>query len=621
VRTALALGGLTALQAIASVYYGVMTAIALVVASATIAIGTGQWRSRRLWLRLALAGVVGAVLVVPAVIPYMRSQQQQGFGRNLYEAANHAAGMASYTQVPPMNALYGRTGVLAPRPAAPGERDRSGAEHQMFPGVVLVTLAVFGAWRGRRSDAMPAAWVGLALVATGIVLSLGPEGIRPLYAALYGHVFGFEAIRAPVRFAVVAMAGLALLAALGVREIERRGVRRLRLPLAAVLGAMLLAEYANVPLPLVDAPPRETPTGQWLRHASEPGPIVHLPMTLDIDSTPFMVQSLEHWRPIVNGYSGQRPALYAAIVEGLSDFPTPAGYAMLRELGVRFVASATPIAGADTQASPLVERARLGDGLIYEVRWTPETEALTELSSPVVPPPGPAPFGVGERLEYEITWESGPLDLPAGRATIAVVAPDANAQPADGAWTFEARATTADWVARFFEARDRFVTAADGELRPLVHSREIREGRRRYDRTYVFDREAKQVRSGETPAAAAAPDAVSLPVPDGVRDALTAFYYVRTQPLAPGATLELPVNDGGRNMVLRLRVAGRETIRHQGREVGALRLEPQLVRRVERRQPLALTLWISDDERRVPLTVSIAAGFGQVRAILVDYRP
>ncbi|MCA1584691.1 MAG: DUF3108 domain-containing protein [Acidobacteria bacterium] len=623
VRTALGLGVLAALQATASVYYGVMTAIVVAVAALALAVGTGQWRSRQLWSRLVLAGSVGALLIVPVVLPYLQSQRQQGFGRNLYEAANHAAGLASYGQVPSVNAFYGRLGVLEPRVRTPGERDRSGAEHEMFPGVVVLALGVVGLWRGWRSDARPATWVGAALAVTGLVLSFGPEGVRPLYVALYDHVFGFEAIRAPARFAVVTMTGLVWLAAVGVRSIERRRPTSARVPLAIVLAPMLLLEYANVPLPLVVAPARETPTGQWLRTAAEAGPVVHLPISIDIESTPSMVQSLEHWRPIVNGYSGQRPALYSAIVEGLSGFPTPEGYATLRQLNVRFVASAAPIADAGAPGSPLVERATLPDGVIYEVRWTAESEAITEEAAvpvPVPPPPGPAPFAIGERLSYEISWESGPIDLAAGEATLSVVAPDASGSALGGSWAFEARATSADWVARFFEARDRFLTAADSELRPLLHTREIREGRRHYDRSYVFDRAASVVRSGDTPAAAASLDAVSLPTPEGVRDALTTFYYVRTFSLVPGDTLTLPVNDGGRNMVLHLLVGDHETIEHGGRPARTLRLEPRLARRIDRRQPLALTVWLSDDERRVPLAVSVSAGFGRLRADLVDYQ-
>ena len=107
-RDALWLAIFAALQAISSVYYGVMTAVALAAAGAVLAVTTGQWRSSRLWSRLAASAAIGALLVAPVAWPYWRTQQREGFGRNLFEAAAHAASAQSYTQVPPDNLLYGR---------------------------------------------------------------------------------------------------------------------------------------------------------------------------------------------------------------------------------------------------------------------------------------------------------------------------------------------------------------------------------------------------------------------------------------------------------------------------------------------------------------------------------
>ncbi len=120
--------------------------------------------------------VIGAVLIAPVAWPYWRTQQREGFGRNLYEAAAHSATLQSYTQVPPDNLLYGKTGLLPLRPPAPGERDRRHVEHQMFPGIVLLCLAAFGLWRGWRSDSRPVVLSGLALLVVGAVLSFGPDG-------------------------------------------------------------------------------------------------------------------------------------------------------------------------------------------------------------------------------------------------------------------------------------------------------------------------------------------------------------------------------------------------------------------------------------------------------------
>ena len=118
-RDAVWLGLFAGLQAVASVYYGVMTAVALVVAAPALAWGTGQWRE----------GATGRGSPEPACWPecrtarcrpYLRSQAAEGFGRNLYEAANHAAAWQSYTQVPPDNALYGRIGRAGAATAGAG---------------------------------------------------------------------------------------------------------------------------------------------------------------------------------------------------------------------------------------------------------------------------------------------------------------------------------------------------------------------------------------------------------------------------------------------------------------------------------------------------------------------
>src|SRR5690606_27590886 len=169
-RDVLALAALTALQITASVYNGVMTVVALVVGGVVLASATGALRSVRLWSRLAVAGLVAVVLSMPVIVPYLRSQQADGFGRTLYEASQHSASLQAYTQVPPVNLVYGRTGLLDPRPPAAGERDRTHVEHHLFPGFVLMGLALVGAWRHWRSDARPLVVEGLALVVAGLVL-------------------------------------------------------------------------------------------------------------------------------------------------------------------------------------------------------------------------------------------------------------------------------------------------------------------------------------------------------------------------------------------------------------------------------------------------------------------
>lgn len=617
-RDAAVLGLFAALQAISSVYYGVMTAIAIGVSAVAVAWTTGQWRATRFWSRVAGAAAIGAILIAPIVWPYWITQQREGFGRNLFEALPHSASLQSYTQVPPENLLYGRTGLMLPRAPAPGARDRRSHEHQMFPGVLLVGLAAVGFWKGRRTDARPAVIASLALAITGVVLSLGPEGVRWIYAAAADVVFGFHAIRAPARFATIAVAGACLLAAMGV---ARSGWRA---PAVAVIAVLVMAEYSNGPLPLVAAPETSTPAGRWLRDSATPGAVLYLPLSLDKANSTFMVQSLEHRRPIVNGYSGQRPSYYTSLVDAFANPASADARALLKDLEVRYVVSPDLIAEADRPESPYVERETFGDTTIYEVVWTETSEAALEvLDTAAPPPPGPVPFRRGETATYEVKWLTGPLDLVAGTITLMVAPPEADDAGIEqaAAWAFEATAVTAPWMSRFFEARDRFRTSTTAALLPLVHRRYLREGRRVTDRAYAYDHDGRHVRSGESVERAREGSAMSLPLAAHARDSLAALWYVRTVPLELGSRLELPINEGGRNMTASVTIVGRERVDAEGRTQDAVRLEPVISTRVQRRQPIRATIWISADDRRVPLLADVAAGFGRVSLKLVDYRP
>jgi hypothetical protein len=184
---------------------------------------------------------------------------------------------------------------------------------------------------------------------------------------------------------------------------------------------------------------------------------------------------------------------------------------------------------------------------------------------------------------------------------------------------YEARVSleTAPWVARFFEARDVFRTYTDAEYRPIAHLREIREGRRQVDQSVFHDGAGGVVR-------VVPPDATTVEAGPGFRappdhrDPIAAFLLVRTLALAAGTEVAIPVNDMGRNLTLQSGPLAAEIIEWRGQQVRALRMRPALVQRVQRRAPPAIDLWLSADQRRLPLRIDVAAGFGRVRVELIE---
>jgi hypothetical protein len=348
--------------------------------------------------------------------------------------------------------------------------------------------------------------------------------------------------------------------------------------------------------------------------AAQPGSgaVICVPLDLDRANTPCMLQSLEHGRRIVNGYSGIRPPFFSAVVDAMSRMPSPEALLTLHDLPVEYVVSSGALAVPAPFADVLVERARFNDQTVYQMVWTPEAvSAITAASDtgPPPPAPGPATFRVGESTTYSVRWTSGPMNVPAGEMTVSI-------EPSRGqeAFRFVAAARTAPWVSRFFEADARLETTANARLLPLEHTEAIVEGRRSIDRRLSFDLPNRQVRMTSGGAS------VTLPLAEAARDPITALFYVRTLPLAADSSFSLPLTDNGRSSRLEFTVGPPETVVVSGRSWSAWKVVPLIRERIPRRAPLAITAWLAADERRLPIMFDVGGAFGTVRAELTSFR-
>ncbi len=617
-RDGAALGLWFGLTAVSSAYYAVIGGVGLAVLLAVLVAGAGRSRLARLARPLVVAALVTACLVVPVAVPYVQSQQREGFGRNLDEASRHAATAMAYASAPPW-----RPAPLTP--VAPSE------ELALHPGwgVLLLTALAAASLASRRRR--PHVWAWLAVVAAGLVLSFGPDGWRTLYAWCHRWLFGFHAVRAPARFGLLVTFGTAALAAYGAAWAWTRSSRWRAIAIAGLVLVGVEAVWWR--LPVTPAPAIETPVNRWLRDADGAGAVAYLPMPPDREATPLMLDTLVHRRPIVNGYSGQRPAVAGAVEGALASFPSAEAIWMLSDLEVRFVV--TPQGGLES-SWPLARRASLAgrDGapaVIYEVAdATLLEQALGRVADVVAPAPGTPAFAAGERSTYEVYWDGAGTQVPAGTATIAIdVADPADsalpswitaAQRTSLAWRIRLTVETAPWVARFFEARDTFTTWTDGELVPVAHVREIREGRRRVDQSVAFERDPSST-------IILPPDATTLEAgprvrtPPLSRDPLAALLLLRTLPLAAGDDVRVPVVDMGRVLTLQTGAASAETLTWRGRDVETLRYEPSLVQRIPRRTPPDIDVWLARELGWRPVRAVVEAGFGRVRMELASHEP
>ena len=189
------------------------------------------------------------------------------------------------------------------------------------------------------------------------------------------------------------------------------------------------------------------------------------------------------------------------------------------------------------------------------VSGTKAHEDSTEATASIIlPAPGeqevlPAvstPFRPGESLKFSVQW--GPVH--AGTATLEV--PTLGNWNGHPAYTLVARAESNGFVSRFYKVRNYIESIWDQEAKFSYRYTEDRhEGKYTEINQIVFDQDRNEARYK---------DGRTFPVPPRVQDALSAFYYARTQALPIGGSVIFDYHASRKSQPLEVRVLGREQI-------------------------------------------------------------
>jgi hypothetical protein len=177
----------------------------------------------------------------------------------------------------------------------------------------------------------------LAIGIAAFALSFGPA--FPPYRWLYNVFPLLTGIRGAVRLGQIVIAAVGILAGFGLAALLPRLPRKAAaaLAVAAVFAANLEAFRAPLGYTEYRGIPEFYDT---LRHAGDDAVIVSMPFYASPQfhlNDRFMLASTRFWKPIVNGYSGFKPASFYRNVDALRGFPDEGSIAHLRGLGVTHV--------------------------------------------------------------------------------------------------------------------------------------------------------------------------------------------------------------------------------------------------------------------------------------------
>ena len=256
-----------------------------------------------------------------------------------------------------------------------------------------------------------------------------------------------------------------------------------------------------------------------------------------------------------------------------------------------------PAVAADTSA--VADSASAADSVAGDER------AAVGIKAPKTGPPE-VPWKIGEYFQFSIDWNG----LNGGSSLMQVQ----NYIRVDGrrCYRIVTKAESNSFVSKFYKVRDRAESAVDAEsLYSLRFIKRLREGGYKKDIDVRFD-QAKNLANYD--------NGKTLEVAPRVHDVLSAFYYIRTQPLPDGAVIVIPTHDNEKSYEMEVEVLKRERVEVPAGTFSCVVVEPKLKSEGIFKSKGSMQVWLTDDEKRMPIQVRSKVPVGSISVRLTDYR-
>ncbi len=218
-----------------------------------------------------------------------------------------------------------------------------------------------------------------------------------------------------------------------------------------------------------------------------------------------------------------------------------------------------------------------------------------------------AAFSIPERLEFELAYSG----VPAGHAVQEVKQFNNQIQ-------IVSTARSADWLRFFFPVNDRiesFLTSGSSPLyigSPHLYHEQKHEGRTITNREARFDRQKMEVTTIDHLKKSEKTQAISR----RTYDTLSSFFYFRTIPLQVGTSYFIDIYDCNRLWNTEVKVLRREEIITPLGRFKTIVIKPLLKSEGIFARTSDMFIWLTDDDRRIPVQMKSKVVVGSITATL-----
>jgi len=214
-------------------------------------------------------------------------------------------------------------------------------------------------------------------------------------------------------------------------------------------------------------------------------------------------------------------------------------------------------------------------------------------------------FRVGEYLKFVVRF--GPIR--AGYAYMEI--PEIVDYQGRRCYRAVSRAESNDFFSTFYKVRDRAESLIDSVgIFSWRFQKSLREGKYRADIVEHFDQYRHRVITRKD----------TVPVPPYTQDVLSALYFVRTQKLEVGKSIEVSTFSDGKKYPLIVKVHRKEKIRVAAGKFSCFVVEPMLKSTGIFKHKGRITVWLTDDVYKMPVMMKTEILVGSIIAELIEYR-
>jgi hypothetical protein len=244
------------------------------------------------------------------------------------------------------------------------------------------------------------------------------------------------------------------------------------------------------------------------------------------------------------------------------------------------------------RANPAYRSARVAAWLLAVV--------LTAAAQAPAPPPQSAPAPPAhETFDYSIEWRL----ITAGKAHLEWngTAPDAG--------EVKLHIWSTGIVSRLYHVDDEYSAALTSGFCARSSFTAAQEGSRHKETRVTYDAQAHKASFFERDLKKNTTTTQEVAIPSCVHDVIGGLIALRYMKIDPGKTAQIPVSDGKKFVMAKVEAKRREVLKSNLGPVSSILYEVYLFDNVLFRRSAHLYVWITDDDRRLPIQVQVRLQF------------